>query len=491
MAATVDATRIAERYDTDEEFEAKMVELTKMVTNSSYTVFFTGAGVSTSSGVGDYRGPSGAWTQRRINELKGKKSLGTITPAEEEDLEGLLAEQAKELAKSTKKVPMLDAEPSVTHMAMATLIRKRLAHFVVTTNLDGLYRKAGLVAHTQLACLHGDVFVQRCTGCSYDFERNFHVRQPRLYVHDHSAGPCPRCGSAPPKGYTGLMPNPKAKTGSGTGFVNNGLISTTDANMGTKDTIINFGENLDDTDWNEAETHCQKARLCIVAGTSMSLRHITHFPFLARRTVIINLQPTPDDAKAHIRIWATCDKVFTELMKRLSINIDPVPVWHPRDALPIAQIPKTVHTTYIEAAQRLSLRAILAGGIIFGNTHSVVQPESATSSTTETSASASKSSASAPRTKHKWTLYVRPSLAATTADLSVAIKSVEFTLHETFTPPIVTVDTPPFEVTRTGWGIFTTKIRIRFQPCMGVSEAALTHELNFEAPDTSAPYHFS
>lgn len=70
---------------------------------------------------------------------------------------------------------MQDAEPSNTHMAMATLIRNGLAQFVITTNLDGLFRKAGLKGHEHLCCLHGDIYIERCTGCGYDFERNYHV----------------------------------------------------------------------------------------------------------------------------------------------------------------------------------------------------------------------------------------------------------------------------------------------------------------------------
>jgi NAD-dependent SIR2 family protein deacetylase len=54
-------------------------------------------------------------------------------------------------------------------------------------------------------------------------------------------------------------------------------------NSGTKDTHINFGECLDEVDWNEADVHTKKADLCIIAGTSMSLRHITHFPFQAKK----------------------------------------------------------------------------------------------------------------------------------------------------------------------------------------------------------------
>jgi len=183
MASTVDAKRVKEYNEEDTEgFEGKLDTLADMVRESNYTVFYTGAGVSTSAGVGDYRGPSGAWTMRKIKELKRK---GDRTKEEDEELKNLLAELEKEEKKSTKKVPMTDAQPTFTHMTMATLIKRNIAHYVITTNLDGIFRKAGLEGHTQLCCLHGDIYIERCTKCGYDFERNYHVRQDETHVHDH------------------------------------------------------------------------------------------------------------------------------------------------------------------------------------------------------------------------------------------------------------------------------------------------------------------
>jgi len=356
MASTVDAKRVEEFSEASEEaLETKIDELANMIKQSRYTVFYTGAGMSTSAGVGDYRGPSGAWTQRRITELRRLGSAASATEAAE--LRKLLAEQEKEQAKATAKVPMTDAQPTLSHMMQSTLIQKGLAHFVVTTNLDGLYRKAGLQAHDQVCFLHGDVYTERCTSCGYDFERNWHVRRGgkgQTHVHDHSIGTCSKCGSSPPKSYNG-QPKIGAKTGAdGGGFKENRLVGTEDVNVGTKDTHINFGEVLDDVDWNEAGKHCAKADLCIVMGTSMSLRHITQFPFQAKKTVIINLQKTPDDKKCDLRIWAQCDPVSAGLLARLGLEPLPVPAWRPRDGVPLDQLPAYVPQCYREAAERLS-----------------------------------------------------------------------------------------------------------------------------------------
>ena len=89
----------------------------------------------------------------------------------------------------------------------------------------------------------------------------------------------------------------------------------------------------------------------------MSLRHITHFPFKAKKVVLINLQATPDDEKADLRIWAKCDPVFAGLMQRLGVEVDPTPVWRPRDSVSFWRIPRWVDIRDVEAAKRLEVVA--------------------------------------------------------------------------------------------------------------------------------------
>lgn len=296
----------------------------------------------------------------RIRELEVQERRKRLDGDEAAELAKLRREAAKKRKEQNKEVNMLDAQPSLSHMAIATLIHRGMAHSVVTTNLDGIHRKSGLRAHDQIANLHGCVYAERCTNpdCGYDFERNFETRRVGIHVHDHHVGTCPKCGSRPPKSYTGEARR-GAPTGSddGASFATNGLVGTQDEKLGTKDTHINFGEFLDDIDWKDAERMCRGADLCIVAGTSMSLRHITHFPFMAKQTVILNLQPTPDDAKADVRIWGKCDPVFSGLMKRLAVEIEPTPAWHPRDAMPLDQLPADLNPYYVRAAQRLAKMA--------------------------------------------------------------------------------------------------------------------------------------
>jgi NAD-dependent SIR2 family protein deacetylase len=70
-------------------------------------------------------------------------------------LQNLVREARHRTPLSPSVVPMMDAQPTPSHMAMSTLIRKGIAHFVITTNLDGIHRKSGLLHHKHVCNLHG------------------------------------------------------------------------------------------------------------------------------------------------------------------------------------------------------------------------------------------------------------------------------------------------------------------------------------------------
>lgn len=513
MASTVDASRISERQEDDKSLALKLKTLARWVRESKYTVFFTGAGVSTSAGVGDYRGPTGAWTMSRIRELKRMKARGSISKADMTELQKLLVEAEKKGKQAA--VPMIDAQPTPTHMAMATLIRKKLAHYVVTTNLDGIHRKSGLSAHSQISNLHGCVYAERCTACGYDFERNYHTRRD-VHVHDHHIGTCERCGSKPPASYTGRSTS--RDTGSGTSYADNHLVGTCDENVGTKDTHINFGENLDDIDWNEAHTHCKKAGLVIVAGTSMSLRHITHFPFMAKRTVIINLQQTPDDQRCHLRLWGKTDPIFEALMEELKVQISHPPAWRPRDALALEKIPKHVHPYYHRAAKRLSDMASRREREAELRRTCAAKREQAEAKAREAKAEALVAARAEARASeklrrsicralkagleignlhedvktgggghncHKWSMFVRSS-DPEALPLEPLVESVTYHLHPTFSPAKVTVTKGDgFLLPRLGWGAFSIRVVVDWKKEAKMPSTSFVHQLNFSKPETS------
>jgi len=295
-------------------------------------------------------------------------------------------------------------------------------------------------------------------------------------------GDCSRCGSKRPAHYTGSPGDLKMKKSKWGGI----MVGTRDVDCGTKDTHINFGEFLDSVDWSEAEQHCGKADLVIIAGTSMSLRHITHFPFMAKKVALINLQATPDDEQADLRIWAKCDPVFEALCNRLNITIDPIPVWRPRDSIPIVKIPKYVNKYYIERAKDLEEMAKFREQeaedrriqemtdqiksmklndvqIEVGNFHVMVDPTYKDDPNV-----------------HKWTMAVRlpASLSLQGFRVDDFVESVVYTIHPTFSPNKYKVQYP-FQLERRGWGTFQVGVKVTFKSHLKGPTLILQHDLNF------------
>jgi len=310
-------------------------------------------------------------------------------------------------------------------------------------------------------------------------------------VHDHHIGQCQRCKSKPPSSYTGRPIS--NNTGSDGDYRDNHLIGTRDERVGTKDTHINFGECLDDMDWNEADKHCRKADLVIVAGTSMSLRHITHFPFLAKRTVIINLQQTPDDRKCDLRIWGKTDPVFEALMDNLGISIDPVPEWIPRDSVPIHKIPKYVSSYYVQAAKRLEESNKKLKAEARSRQEAVEEQKKRKSKKAQRTADASvvdiilksgiclgNTVSRAGNSNFKWTLFLRS--ATSKAKLDQVVDKVTYFLHPTFSPNKVTVsatESKNFELSRIGWGTFEVTAQIHWKQSLKLRPILISHNLDF------------
>ncbi|KAL5112832.1 NAD-dependent protein deacetylase sirtuin-6 [Taenia crassiceps] len=132
---------IPEVRDPDYIFEQKVSVLTDLLRHSSYTVVHTGAGLSTSTGIPDFRGPNGVWTL----EKKGKKPPFNKS--------------------------FTEARPSVGHMALVALERAGYINFVITQNIDGLHLRSGF-PRNRLSILHGDVFTEKCTSCGTVYIRS-------------------------------------------------------------------------------------------------------------------------------------------------------------------------------------------------------------------------------------------------------------------------------------------------------------------------------
>eukprot|EP00128_Syssomonas_multiformis_P018005 Colp12_sorted_trinity150504_noHs@24857 len=257
-----DPEQIKERYDTSEELELKLDVLADLLRNARHAITFTGAGISTSAGIPDFRGPTGVWTMR----AQGKEA--------------------------PKGVGIAKAIPTYTHMAIVEMLNAGKLGYVVSQNCDGLHRKSG-VRKDQISELHGNTNKEICKKCKREYLRDFKVRNAKK-VHEHGTGRF--CDDPSCKGP--LL-----------------------------DTIINFGEDLPDEPLALAFAHAKAADLCLVLGSSCTVTPAADVPYtLAKRRqklVIVNLQNTPLDEYATLRIFAKTDIVMQGLLQRLGLQAPP------------------------------------------------------------------------------------------------------------------------------------------------------------------------
>jgi len=155
---------LKEYFDDPQELDKKVKELAQLIRNSKHMVIYTGAGVSTSAKIPDYRGPQGIWT------LQDKG----IRPYLEVTLE--------------------QAIPTPTHMAIVELFKNGSMKFLVSTNVDGLHRRSGIPSNS-ISELHGNCYLESCSNklCGKEYLRNYDASSHRS---DHFTGrKCDVCKS--------------------------------------------------------------------------------------------------------------------------------------------------------------------------------------------------------------------------------------------------------------------------------------------------------
>lgn len=261
-----------EYFDTEDVLAEKIDQLARWIRESRYCIVFTGAGISTSTGIPDFRSgmntvlPTGPGVWER-------KARGVQVPSQQ---------------KKTQSV--LQAVPSPSHMAILKLQEEGLVKFVVSQNTDGLHRRSGLDPSV-LAELHGNTNMEKCLKCGMKYMRDFRTRTARA-VHDHLTGRrCddPQCGGP--------------------------LV----------DSIINFNEDLPDDELEKAFDSAELADLCIVLGSSLRVFPAADVPgnMIKRgaKVVIVNLQKTPLNKKCAMEVHSKIDAVLVGVMQQLGLEI--------------------------------------------------------------------------------------------------------------------------------------------------------------------------
>jgi len=261
--AHTDPDMMVEHKDTEDVVESKAAEVAQWIKQAKHFIIFTGAGISTSAGIPDFRGPEGVWTLRAQGKARTSPSTSSIK-----------------------------AIPTPSHMSIVSLFQSGYLKFLISQNTDGLHRKSG-VNPNLLAELHGNSNIEKCDKCGKQYLRDYRVRNANK-VSDHLTGrKCskPKCGG------------------------------------NLHDSIINFGENLPTRDLDLGFSNAEKADLCLVLGSSLTVTPAADMPKLVgkkAKLVIVNLQKTPLDKYAKHKVHTTADDFMRLVMRNLELEI---PEW--------------------------------------------------------------------------------------------------------------------------------------------------------------------
>jgi NAD-dependent deacetylase len=245
--------------------------LCELVSTSSRIVVFTGAGVSTESGIPDFRSPGGVWDRFDPNEFTFQNFMKNEAGRR----------RYWELGRSTFPV-IRRAEPNPGHHALVTLWRLGKLDCVITQNIDNLHQRAGLPADRVIE-LHGNATRARCLSCERPYERE------RIQEWLEAGVTVPAC-------------NPPCS----------GII---------KPRTIMFGEAMPRVEMEEAERRSRASDLFLAVGSSLVVYPAAYMPLHAKDSgatlAIVNLTETPHDGQADLVVRGSAAAVLAVVADRL------------------------------------------------------------------------------------------------------------------------------------------------------------------------------
>jgi NAD-dependent deacetylase len=231
---------------------ARLVDL---IRSSRRAVVFTGAGISTESGIPDFRSPGGIWTK--------------MMPVEFQDY---LSDPQARRTSWQRRFEMEDTwnavRPNDGHRAVAELVAQGRVSHIITQNIDALHQESG-VPSGQVVELHGNTRYAKCLDCSTRVE----IADIRTHFETHGDAPdCAACG---------------------------GIVKTA---------TISFGQPMPEDEMTRAEAAILACDLVLVLGSSLAVFPAAGFPLLAKRNgarlAILNRDETPQDRYADLVINA-------------------------------------------------------------------------------------------------------------------------------------------------------------------------------------------
>jgi NAD-dependent deacetylase len=247
---------------------AQVDDLKRMIAEAECMVAFTGAGISTESGIPDYRSPGGIWTKFRPIDF------GEFMASAE-------ARRETWRRKFASHETLQKATPNAGHRALARLIAQGKMSAVVTQNIDGLHQASG-VPDDKVIELHGNATYAACLDCRTRYELDW-VRE--IFAVDERLPICTACG---------------------------GIIKTA---------TISFGQSMPEAEMERAREATLAADLFIVLGSSLVVYPAAGFPIMAKRNgarlVIVNREPTDQDELADLVINA---EIGATMSKAVGVN---------------------------------------------------------------------------------------------------------------------------------------------------------------------------
>ncbi|CAL5341578.1 unnamed protein product [Camellia sinensis] len=251
---------MSEIFDPPRVLQEKIEKLAIMIQKSKHLVVFTGAGISTSCGIPDFRGPKGIWTLQREGKALPEASL-----------------------------PFHRAMPSMTHMALVALEKAGILKFLISQNIDGLHLRSG-IPREKLSELHGNSFMEVCPSCGVEYLRDFEVETIGLKETSR------RCSN--------VVCGARLK----------------DTVLDWEDALPSKEMNPAEKHCKMADVVlCLGTSLQITPACNLPLKSLRG----GGKIAIVNLQKTPKDKKASLVIHGLVDKVIAGVIDQLNLQIPP------------------------------------------------------------------------------------------------------------------------------------------------------------------------
>lgn len=245
-------------------------QLAQLITEAKFTVVFTGAGISTESGIPDFRSPGGVWSKMK--------------PIYFQDF---LASREKRREAWTRvfnrTAGWVGADPNAGHYAVAKLFDVGKVTCVITQNVDNLHQESG-IPDSGVIEIHGNASYATCLKCAAHFE---HEALRPLWEADEDIT-CDVCG---------------------------GLIKTA---------TISFGQPMPETKMMDADQKSRACDLFLVLGSSLVVYPAANLPLIAKQAgaklVIVNRDPTDQDAVADLVLNTDIGPLMSETLNRLNLS---------------------------------------------------------------------------------------------------------------------------------------------------------------------------